>query len=985
MQFLRAFSPSPCPLVFVAGPMFLSRKLRTLPFLVLGFVLSFSTICSAQWVTESYPLKPGWNAIWLSHDCSSLSDDTTRSIGDVLAQTPQIEEVWRWNPLGSSVQFTQSPGKPIAKDASWAVWRRGDQTNTTLGTLTGNSAYLLKVASTAPSFTLQLTGKPLVPNYSFSSSGLNFLGFPVADSPPKFDTFFSNSEELKTSPEIFRYVGGPLSEVFPKNPQLIVATRSAPVIRGRAYWVKGSSYSEFYGPLKVSVIGTGGVDFGRKLNSVTLRIKNVTDPAKGKTVTADFSLASSEAAPGEFEVPPGVDLYVRGDFGPNLQFASQSLAESSVTLAPGEETDLVLMANRVAMNVADQNYASILRITDSLNHTRIDLPVSATGSSRNGVWIGAAVLDSVNRVETISGPSFNAVGTPNGAGPETRSVTTVTRTTAAGVTTETTSDMVDFDADGNAALTSAGIDPAEVTVTSINDADPLVPDFLQGVDYTVGPSSFALITNSGSGYTEAPEVVFSEGDASAIATLSARVNRVVMKDGGSGYRNQATALTISGGDGFGAEGVITIANGQIVSVTMSKGGSDYTEAPIIEFPRPANGGATATGDAVIENGEVTAVTITNPGSGYGEPIEVIFTGESTSEASGFAVVSDSGIITDVFITNGGMGYRESPSIDFQGGGGGGAAAEAEITGGVAKVEIDNPGANYAGAPTLSFKPVNDEDGGSGAAATVFVGEDGLVTGFDRVQKVDNESGSIGDRALVTLSSRSPAEPGTPDGTTQSTVVSISQVVTDNGESRLVTRRISSGSDAAAPSNFPVRLILHAPKSGAPKLLQRVFLGEREGASYAGTSETALAGIVTGPGDSTPGKLGRSSTASFPLGGSWTADSGVWGESASFTVLLGYNASTNPFVHSYHPDHDNWDARFEEQLENKEESYTVERKITFDFSPTPPAGLNEPGWGVTTLGGTYTETFSGLRSQEVSVSGNFILYQVSEAPALIDNP
>jgi hypothetical protein len=112
---------------------------------------------------------------------------------------------------------------------------------------------------------------------------------------------------------------------------------------------------------------------------------------------------------------------------------------------------------------------------------------------------------------------------------------------------------------------------------------------------------------------------------------------------------------------------------------------------------------------------------------------------------------------------------------------------------------------------------------------------------------------------------------------------------------------------------------------------------------------------------------------------------VWGESASFTVLLGYNASTNPFVHSYHPDHDNWDARFEEQLENKEESYTVERKITFDFSPTPPAGLNEPGWGVTTLGGTYTETFSGLRSQEVSVSGNFILYQVSEAPALIDNP
>ena len=146
--------------------------------LILGFVLSFPTICSAQWVKESYPLKPGWNAIWLSHDCSSLSDDSTRSIGDVLAATPQIEEVWRWNPLGSSVQFTQSPGTPIAKDIAWAVWRRVDPTNTTLDTLTGNSAYLVKVALTAPSFTLQLTGKPLVPDYSFSSSGLNFLGFP---------------------------------------------------------------------------------------------------------------------------------------------------------------------------------------------------------------------------------------------------------------------------------------------------------------------------------------------------------------------------------------------------------------------------------------------------------------------------------------------------------------------------------------------------------------------------------------------------------------------------------------------------------------------------------------------------------------------------------------------------------------------------------------------------------------------------------------
>lgn len=266
---------------------------RPIHAIVLAVALIYPATVSAQWVTESYPLKAGWNAIWLSQDCSVLGNGDTRNIDAVLAANTQILEVWRWNPLGSTVQFIQAPSAPISSDTSWAVWRRGDPNNSTLGTLTGNSAYLVNVATGSPDFTLELTGKPLVPNYSFSSSGLNFLGFPTqapdSTSLRNFETFFSFSQTLKSNPGVFYYRGGLLSDVNPKNPLLLTTPRFTAVSRGKAYWVKSDTYSDYYGPLKVSVLGFGGIEFGRKLNTVTVRVKNVTDPLKNQNVTATTS------------------------------------------------------------------------------------------------------------------------------------------------------------------------------------------------------------------------------------------------------------------------------------------------------------------------------------------------------------------------------------------------------------------------------------------------------------------------------------------------------------------------------------------------------------------------------------------------------------------------------------------------------------------------------------------------------------------------
>lgn len=111
--------------------------------------------------------------------------------------------------------------------------------------------------------------------------------------------------------------------------------------------------------------------------------------------------------------------------------------------------------------------------------------------------------------------------------------------------------------------------------------------------------------------------------------------------------------------------------------------------------------------------------------------------------------------------------------------------------------------------------------------------------------------------------------------------------------------------------------------------------------------------------------------------------GDLGGELTFDFELGYDDPTNPFLHSYHPDHDNLDAQSPpEPLTAGIESHTVARAIELHFVSDPAAlHLEEPGWGSTTLGGTYRETISGLRAQPIHISGDFVLHRVSPIPTL----
>jgi hypothetical protein len=193
--------------------------------------------------------------------------------------------------------------------------------------------------------------------------------------------------------------------------------------------------------------------------------------------------------------------------------------------------------------------------------------------------------------------------------------------------------------------------------------------------------------------------------------------------------------------------------------------------------------------------------------------------------------------------------------------------------------------------------------------------------------------------------------------------------------------VTTDADADAPSLFPIRLILHRADNGTVKLLQQVYVGENSsGTPVVATAESSL----------DPLKLAearRFSSSTFPLDAKVIgsgADLGLSG-TASFSVVLSHTAGTNPFVHTYHPDHDNKDAEFNPApLPEGIESHTVTRAIALTFAADPASlGLTDLGWGSTLLGGDYQETLSGLRAQPITVKGKFVLRRLSAIGTLTE--
>ena len=191
----------------------------------------------------------------------------------------------------------------------------------------------------------------------------------------------------------------------------------------------------------------------------------------------------------------------------------------------------------------------------------------------------------------------------------------------------------------------------------------------------------------------------------------------------------------------------------------------------------------------------------------------------------------------------------------------------------------------------------------------------------------------------------------------------------------------------AGSDFPLRMIVHVDAGGNVVLLKEVIQMWKEG-SYKPDPDNPEYNVVDEPGryvlitdesllpqfegavlrDGEPVGV-RMSTAAYDFDSDELELEGVFGPGGLLTasIVLDPQHSTNPFLHRYHPDHDNLDAQF---INYQPEAFEVTREMEFVFASSDPEGAESPEWGNGEMAGTFNEAISGLHRSTIFVSGSF---------------
>lgn len=192
----------------------------------------------------------------------------------------------------------------------------------------------------------------------------------------------------------------------------------------------------------------------------------------------------------------------------------------------------------------------------------------------------------------------------------------------------------------------------------------------------------------------------------------------------------------------------------------------------------------------------------------------------------------------------------------------------------------------------------------------------------------------------------------------------------------------------APHPFQFRLIVHVDAERNATILKEVFM-----AKATPESDTVLltdrAAAIDFRGAYPNATIRRTASANFPFieplaltGGSFLEG----GATLSATFTQEYDDKTNPFVHAFHPQHDNlaFNNSKPSKLESGDagkgeyESWSVTREISLTFADEDPVGANVE-WNRSVTGGIYTEKVSGLTGQgkPIFTRGVFRLTKVSD--------
>ena len=820
-------------------------------FLVAGFVAP----ANAQWKTEIFALEEGWNAIY-------THIDATHATIEELTQGVAIEEVWRWQPRISTLQYIQKPDEPLGDASRWSNWVSSDPDSSPLQKIYGNSAYLVKASQP---LNWVVKGKPVPPRYQWTSTGLNFIGFSTSlSSPPIFSNFLNPVNGFGTGAQIFSYDGVAATDPTPSQ---VFTLNTSTIKRGQAYWVRAKGYNRYYGPFELELQDFSGIRFYDSLSSYKIVLKNSTK----QDLVVSMQYMDSEVAPVQQGVPniKGTPpIILRGDLQTDTliyDYTDLGSTSKSWTLKPmgedGSSVEIILGVHWSQLGGDSGDFfAGLLYFSDNLNHLQTILPVSVTKPNTTGLWVGNARINEVRHGMNTFKESF---------------------------------------VEGNVKASVNGTQSSPLSVAWLKK---------QAIDLNSSEYS--------------PDADYFQSDLG--------YHRIIKKD----YVN-------------------VVQGDKLWFPTADENGNFLTDPASYWLARPFHEAFTK--GWYWESGVVVA-------TGHTENIEMIFINASApTTPAGYTLFED---------TNEGSNVAPWWYLEKE------ESYSGIVVGGpIVPPSVDENG-NSLDAGSTYWKPTgNDLNVVEGGGFTSKVAGDFSVkwrkeSAEVREEKKIQKSAYPGQKFIASdiytddmpasdwYIHEAPAKPNIEWEGNLSTGAS--------GNYQLANTDNSWGK---VPRSMDLRLIVHNDDQSpsVANLLQRVYLGidSENNNIVASTLPSFLP-------DGTP-EVRRVSSVHLP----WSKTNQPWkfngslakGNTMTTSLTVEHNDLTaNPFIHNYHPDHDNLDARFEKKLDQGNESYQIKREVTIKLSGSQ-SGFNGLALSGKVIRGDYEEIITLSGKAKISGSGN----------------
>lgn len=378
--------------------------------LVIAGIGLFAVSSEAQWVSQTIPLKQGWNAVFLEVDPYPNQCET-------LFQNTPIKSVWYYDQRFSPVQFIQDPSELRTDDPQWIAYfpaNRPESTATSLYSLDAGKSYLIEMEQ---DYAWTIKGKPTFFHQTWTPNSYNLTGFFVdPQSPYTFANWFASSSAHKPL-EVW---------MLGADQRWVAVAGTQPIETGKAYWVKCRGSSKFQGPVEVSITDGREVRFERDYLERFLEIRRIGTDARSVTIEQIASNPVPAVIPGvnSDDLLPLAGIVPLKYYGKKTQGTQDEFAFFALpaTLSfPGGETapnTLRLAVDRTLMapytGEGDALYQSILAIRDGKGYLR---KIGVTSRSRfipktaqaakmrtrqiqtndpyAGLWIGYVTLNKV--------------------------------------------------------------------------------------------------------------------------------------------------------------------------------------------------------------------------------------------------------------------------------------------------------------------------------------------------------------------------------------------------------------------------------------------------------------------------------------------------------------------------------------------------------------------------------------------------------------